>query len=179
MNSKTKVLTQTGLMAAIMCVIGPVTIPLPFSMVPLSLMSLIIFLSVYIIGTKRAVISCIIYLLIGMTGLPVFSSFTGGAGKLFGPTGGYLISYMLMVLVSGYFIHKKANNKLYCFLGMSLGTFICYIIGTVWLSYQSKLSFEEALIMGVIPFIAGDILKIIIVMILAPKLQKRLKRAGF
>lgn len=179
MKSKTKVLTQTGLMSALMCIIGPVTIPLPFSMVPLSLMSVVIFLSVYIIGTKQAVISCIIYLIMGMTGIPVFSSFTGGAGKLFGPTGGYLLSYVLMALVSGYFIHKKVTNKIYCFIGMSLGTLVCYMSGTVWLSYQADLSFEAALISGIVPFIAGDILKIIIVMILAPKLQKRLKRAGF
>lgn len=178
MNSKTKTLTQTALMSALMCIIGPVTIPLPFSMVPLSLISVVIFLSVYIIGTKQAVFSCVIYLLIGMAGLPVFSSFTGGAGKLFGPTGGYLISYVLIALVSGCFIQKKATNKIYCFIGMSLGTLVCYLVGTLWLSYQANLSIEAALISGTVPFIAGDILKIIIVLILAPKLQKRLKRAA-
>ena len=138
MSNKTKVLTQTGLITALMCIIGPVTIPIPFSMIPMSLINIVIFLSAYITGAKFTAVSCTIYLLIGMAGLPVFSSFTGGGGKLFGPTGGYLISYILMALISGYFIHKKENSKIYCFIGMSLGMVICYLVGSLWLSYQAK-----------------------------------------
>ena len=81
-------LTFTALMAALICILGPLSIPLPISPVPISLTNLAIYFTVMLIGWKRGTVSYIIYLLIGLCGVPVFSSFTGGPGKLLGPTGG-------------------------------------------------------------------------------------------
>ena len=74
-----------ALMAGIMCLLGPLAIPI--GPVPISVMTLLIYLSVYILGMKMGTVSCIIYLLLGFVGLPVFAGYTGGAGKLLGATG--------------------------------------------------------------------------------------------
>lgn len=82
MNTKTKELTLIGLMAALTCIAGPLSLPLPFSPVPISLTNLAIYFSVYILGMKRGTISYLVYLLLGLVGLPVFSAFTSGPAKL-------------------------------------------------------------------------------------------------
>ena len=103
---KTATLALIGLMAAITCIMGPFSIPLPFNLVPISLTNLVIYFTMYILGMKKGTISYCIYLLIGLVGLPVFSAFTGGPGKLLGPTGGYLIGFIFLALISGFFIDK-------------------------------------------------------------------------
>lgn len=173
-----KAMTLVGLMAALLCVVGPLSLPLPFSPVPISLTSLAVYLAVYVSGMKWGTVSCLIYLLIGMAGVPVFSSFTGGPGKLFGPTGGYLAGFLLMALIFGYFVERWTLDVALCFLGAVLGTIVCYLSGTCWLAVQSGMSFFEALTVGVLPFIPGDLCKIVIAVLIGPKIRRRLKAAG-
>ena len=196
MRMKTSRLTKIALMAALLCVISPFAITFPFSPVPISLATLILYLCVYILGRCDAVISCAIYLLIGLVGIPVFSGFTGGLGKVLGPTGGYLLGYLFLVYVSGLFVEKwsqgsksgnlkKEETGVHCNLnylmqgvGMILGTAVCYLFGSLWLSYQSGMEFAVALGVGVLPFIPGDILKIVVGVIVGASVRKRLVRAG-
>ncbi len=177
-TSKTKTITIIGVMTAITCILGPLSIPLPFSPVPISLTNLAIYFTIYVLGMKKGTISYLVYLLIGFIGLPVFSAFTSGPAKLLGPTGGYLIGFIFMALICGFFIDKWSNNMALCFAGMVLGTAVCYLFGTVWLAYQASMSFSAALAAGVIPFIPGDLAKIVIAMIAGPQIRKRLKKAG-
>ena len=81
-------MTIISLMTAMICILGPITLAIPISPVPISFVTLAIYLAVYILGMKKGAISCLLYLLIGFVGLPVFSAFTGGVGQLLGPTGG-------------------------------------------------------------------------------------------
>lgn len=173
-----KQLALIGLMAAVTCILGPLSIPLPFSPVPISLTNLAVYFAVYVLGMRKGTVSYLIYLLIGLVGVPVFSSFTGGPGKLFGPTGGYLIGFIFMALVCGFFIDRWPSKPLLHFIGMALGTAVCYLFGTVWLSYQASLNFSAALAAGVIPFIPGDLAKIIISIAAGIQIRKRLLRAG-
>lgn len=89
-----------GVMCAVTCVLGPISIPLPFSLVPISLTNFVICISAYVLGTKKGTLSCILYLLIGLAGLPVFSGFSGGAAKMLGPTGGYLIGFIFQAVIA-------------------------------------------------------------------------------
>lgn len=173
-----KTISLVGLMTALICVLGPLSIPLPFSPVPISLTNLAIYFTVYVIGTKRGTLSYLIYLLIGFVGLPVFSAFTGGPGKLLGPTGGYLIGFIFMALISGFFIEKWPGKRYLHVAGMVIGTAVCYLFGTIWLAYQAGMSFPAALAAGVIPFLPGDLAKIIIAMLLGPQINKKLKAFG-
>ena len=98
---RTKQMVLIALMTAVTCVLGPLSIPLPFSPVPISLTNFAIFLAIFVLGMKSGTISFIIYLLLGAIGVPVFSSFRGGLQVLAGPTGGYLIGFIFLALIMG------------------------------------------------------------------------------
>lgn len=175
--SKTKSMVLIALMAAVTCVLAPLSIAIPVSPVPISLTTLVLFFSAYILGMRDCTISYLIYLLLGLAGLPVFSGFTGGAGKLMGPTGGYLIGFIFTCLICGWtFDHSR--GRWMDFIGMLAGTAVCYLFGTVWLALQAGLSFKAALGAGVIPFIPGDLAKILIALLVAPEIVKRLRASG-
>ena len=171
-------LTLIALMAALTCILGPMSITLPFTPVPISFTNLVIYFAVMVIGMKRGTISYLVYLLIGAVGLPVFSGFSGGLAKLAGPTGGYLVGFIFLALISGFFVEKFSGNIVMAVIGMVLGTAVCYVFGTAWLAYTAHMGFAAALAAGVIPFIPGDLVKIIIAMIAGPIIRKQLKRAG-
>ena len=111
---KTKKITMIGLMTAVTCILGPLSLPLPFSPVPITLTNFAVFLSIYILGMKYGTISLLIYLALGTIGLPVFSSFSGGLGKLAGPTGGYLFGFIFLALIHGFFM-LRFHKKTVCF----------------------------------------------------------------
>lgn len=165
-----------AVMAAVTCVLGPLSVPI--GVVPISFTNLAVYLAIYVLGCKRGTVSYIVYLLIGLVGVPVFSGFTGGVGKLFGPTGGYLIGFIFMALICGWFIDRFECKLVPSFAGMVLGTIVCYIFGTVWLAYQAGMSFYAALAAGVLPFIVGDLSKMVVAAIIGPQVRRQLARAG-
>lgn len=165
-----------GVMTAVMCVLAPFS--LPIGPVPISLTNFAIYIAIYVLGTKRATISYLIYLLIGFVGVPVFSGFTSGPEKLLGPTGGYLIGFLPMLIIAGICIDHFTRKPYLCVLGMVVGTAVCYVFGTGWLAYSASMTFKAALFAGVIPFIVGDLIKIIVSAIVGPQLRKQLIRAN-
>lgn len=167
---RTKQMVLIALMTAVTCVLGPLSIPLPFSPVPISLTNFAIFLAIFILGMKNGTISFIIYLLLGAVGVPVFSSFRGGLQVLAGPTGGYLIGFIFLALIMGFALDHFDRKLVPTIIGMIIGMAVCYAFGTVWLAKLLSLSFKEGLMMGVIPYLAGDVAKIIIAAIVGPKL---------
>ena len=162
-----------AVMAAITCILGPLSIPIPISPVPISLTNLAIYLTVCLLGWKFGTISYLIYLLIGIAGLPVFSGFSSGFAKLLGPTGGYLIGFIPMAIIAGIVIDKFTNRGIQI-LGMIVGTAICYAFGTAWFCFQSGYTVGAALAVCVIPFIPADLCKMVIAMIIGPMVRKRL-----
>jgi len=177
-NTKIKEIVLIGLMSAVICILGPLSIPLPVSPVPISMTNLAIYFTLYVLGTRRGCISYLIYLLIGFAGVPVFSAFTAGPGKLLGPTGGYLIGFIFMALIAGLFIDRQPAHMGMSFLGMAIGTAVCYVFGSLWLSWQAQMPLTAAFAAGVIPFIPGDLCKMVLAMIAGPQIRKRLQRAG-
>ena len=167
---RTKQMVLIALMTAVTCVLGPLSIPLPFSPVPISLTNFAIFLAIFVLGMKSGTISFIIYLLLGAVGVPVFSSFRGGLQVLAGPTGGYLIGFIFLALIMGFALDHFDRKLVPTIIGMIIGMVVCYAFGTVWLAKLLSLSFKEGLMMGVIPYLAGDVAKIIIAAIVGPKL---------
>ena len=112
-RSKVQMMMLTALMTAVICVLSPFSIPI--GPVPISLGTLALFLAVYVLGVGYGTVATILYLFIGFVGVPVFSNFSGGVGKLIGPTGGYLIGYIPMVLVAGIIVDIcKKKERLYC-----------------------------------------------------------------
>lgn len=175
-KSKIKELTIIGLMTAVICIIAPFSIPIPISPVPISLTNFAIYIIIYATGLKTGTISYLIYLLLGAAGLPVFSAFSGGLGKLAGPTGGYLIGFLFLAVIQGIFMQMLPGNNAAAVIGMLTGTIICYLFGTAWLAFQANLSFHAALAAGVIPYLPGDAVKIFISAITGPKIRNTIKR---
>lgn len=168
-----------GVMTAIICIMAPFSIPLPFTVVPISLTNLAIYFTVFVLGWKMGTISYLIYLLIGLIGVPVFSGFTSGFSKLAGPTGGYLIGFIFLVIISGWFIEKFPNKIPMYIIGMLLGNIVTYLFGTIWLANLTGNTFKQALAIGVLPFLLGDLLKIIAAVLIGTVLRKQILRSGF
>lgn len=166
-----------GVMVAIFCILAPLSIPI--GPVPISLSVLVVYLAAYVLGPIKGSLAVLIYILLGLIGLPVFSGYFGGAAKLFGPTGGYIMSYVLMCLVSGYFIEKFPFRKGYFhFLGMIFGLILCYVLGTLWFSIVLDKTFSESLAICVYPFVMVDLIKIISAFFLGNGVKEGLRKAG-
>lgn len=186
MNTKTKEITLIGLMTAVTCIAGPLSLPLPFSPVPVSLTNLAIYFSVYILGMRRGTVSYLVYLLLGFVGLPVFSAFTSGPAKLFGPTGGYLIGFIFMALVCGYCIDRWNGQAVMSLAGMVVGTAVMYVFGTAWLAYQMSrgsgqgfvAALPAAFAAGVLPFIVGDLAKMALALLVGSQVRVRVRKAA-
>ena len=186
----TKQMALIGLMTALLCLLGPLSLVIPISPVPLSLCPLGIYFVVLILGLGGGTLSVLLYLLLGLVGLPIFSGFSGGAGKLLGPTGGYLIGYLFLALILGACVRTAYRTQdgdtkkhtrmlpLRVLAGMLLGTLVLYLFGTAWLALQAGLSFQAALFAGVIPFIPGDLLKMLCALAVGLPLRKRLAAAN-
>ena len=146
-----------------------VRIPLFFTPVPITLQTLVLFLSILILA-KEAVFSQAIYIILGIGGLPVFTN--GGAGLLYllGPTGGYIVGFLLVAIVLPFCLPKK-RTFIKVFPVFLFGASLYYLTGVSWLVFYHKFSFLAALGIGVAPFIIGDILKIVLVSSLATKLK--------
>ena len=175
-----KSMVLMALFAALTCVLAPFSISI--GPVPISLTNLVIYFSLYVLGWQRATITYLVYLLLGLVGLPVFSGFEGGVGKLAGPTGGYLTGFIFMAIISGLFVKMKEDevilNRVLGIAGMILGTLVVYAFGTAWYCYSTGTGLSAALALCVIPFIPGDLVKIIVAAVVAPTEAKQIRKLG-
>lgn len=155
----TKSLTIIGLMTAVCCVLGPISVPI--GAVPVSLGVLAVLLTVYVLGTFKGTVATLVYILLGTVGLPVFSGYQGGLQKVSGPTGGYIIGFIFLALIAGAFIDRFSYKKCYMHVvGMVLGLAVCYLFGTIWFMFVTKMDFVVSLTVCVVPFLLFDALKI-------------------
>ena len=169
MNPKVKNIVYCAMFACIIAILAQVKIDLP-SLVPITLQTLGVYLISCYLKPKLAFISAVVYLFMGIIGLPVFTCFNGGIGVLLGPTGGYIFSFPIMALVTSLIINKN-KTLFFKIFAMILGTIVCYFIGTLWFIFITDNSFILALSMCVIPFIPGDIFKIGVTLILSNKIK--------
>ncbi len=170
---KVKDMTITAVMAALICIAGPLTIPM--GPIPLSLATFAVYLAGAVTGKKYGTTAVGLYLLIGIIGVPVFSGFSGGFQKLAGVTGGYLIGYLPCAFLSGIGAERaeKKGRKWLLPLMMIAGTAVLYAIGTAWFMIQTGNALGAALSLCVIPFLPGDAVKILAASILSPMIRKR------
>ena len=164
-----------GLFAAIMAVLSQISIPLPFTSVPITLQVFAVVLIGTILGKRLGFLSLIIYLLLGFIGIPVFSGMSSGLSAIVSPTGGYLIGFPIMVAIIGYGVEKK--NILLFFILTFIGVLIDYAFGVIQLSYVSNLSINTALIYGFYPFIIKDLVMVFLAAFLGLEIRKRLLKS--
>ena len=158
-----KKMAIVSLMTAILCILSPVSIPIFISPVPVSLGVLAIYLTAYVLEPVESLVSVVLFLVLGIFGLPVFSGYSGGVAKILGPTGGYLVGFLFTVYISSFFIHLK-KGIIFDILGMILGLALCYLLGTIWFSFQQGKGF------------LADAIKIAVASIIGPEISKRLDK---
>ena len=163
MRSRLQSLLRVALVAAATCVLSLIRIPAP---VPFTLQTFGVFFALLFLGAKQGSAATLLYLALGLVGLPVFSGGTG-ASALVGPTGGYLVGLLLLCLV--FLLFENKNRHLCALFGMAL----CYLCGASWYAFVTSTSLFFALWVGAVPFLLPDALKYL----LAHLLCRRLKTA--
>lgn len=172
MKSKTKLQVLCALFAALTAVFSQLTIPI--HPVPITLGTLAVLLAGGLLGKKYGALSMIIYILLGIIGLPVFSLMRSGAGVLIGPTGGYVIGFIFTAFIIGFIVEKFEDSYKAIFMGGILGSIVCYIFGTAWFVILTGKGLIPSLGLCVIPFLPGDLVKVIIATFLIKKYRKQL-----
>lgn len=165
--NKTAEMTKMALMVAMNCVSAYIIIPLPFSLSPLALQTLIVNLTGYVLNAKQAFMTMLVYLLVGLAGVPVFTGGSAGPGKLFGPTGGYIIGFLFTAVFLAYFRGEKYSFKRYALLGCVIGIPLIYVFGVVQLKLITGMGWDKAIMTGALPFIPLDIVKCLAAAVIA------------
>lgn len=163
----------TALFVAVLVVCSQIIIP--FGQVPVTLQTVGVFLSASVLGARLSGVSVIIYILLGVVGLPVFSGFSSGVGYLLGPTGGYIIGFFFMAVVVGVITEKLGKVTGVLAVAMVLGLLVCYAFGTAWFCVVMKSDFIYGLLWCVVPYIIPDIIKIVFSVLMVKRLSKAIK----
>lgn len=176
-NQQTKKLTLAAMMTAVLIILGVFPgIPLGFIPVPIILQNMGVLLTTELLGAKYGTLSTALFLALALFGLPVLSGGRGGFAVFLGPTGGYLIAWLLVPAVLGSLLYLlKQHNQLSWWLElvtvMIAGVLLIDFIGSIWLSVQSHMPLTTALLSNV-AFLPGDMIKATLSVILARRLRK-------
>ncbi len=175
MNKKIKDYIYISLFAVLITVCSWISIPYA---IPFSMQTFAVFSAINIMGAKKASYALLIYILLGITGLPVFAGFRGGISALLSPTGGFIFGFFLIPLfsyISGLLIKNKATSII---SGEIAGLLFCYIMGVLWyVLFTSSLSIDTYLIsfaMLALPYFVPDIIKLMLSYIFCKRLSKRI-----
>lgn len=171
----------TAMFAAIIAAASWIYIPLPFTPIPINLATLAVTLTGALLGWRYGSVSVLIYLLLGAIGIPVFAGFTGGLGHIAGPTGGYIVGYVTSAFICGLVIELLGKDEIRWWvtaLAAFLGTLSCYILGTVWFMILTHNTLAASMTLCVIPFLPGEVFKLIAAVIMVPLLSSALDRVS-
>lgn len=170
-----RMLLLCALFAALTAVCAQISIPIGAVPVTLSLLPLL--LASALLPWRYAGLTALVYLLMGLVGLPVFSGLSGGPGKLFGVTGGYILGYLPCAALSGWLMEKWGRAFGRQCGAMALGVAACYAFGTAWFMATKHVGLWASLTMCVLPFLPGDAVKIALAAGLSLRLAEPLRRA--
>lgn len=174
-NLKTKEITLCALFASLTAILSQITIPI--GPVPVNFTHLSTFLAAGLLGSRLGALSQLTFVLMGAAGLPVFSGFNGGLTRIAGPTGGYIIGYVVSAYVTGWVLERFGKRTVKTLaLSILAGWLVTYSFGTLWFSYITHTSFTAALSLCVIPFLPGDLLKTCITIVLVRRLYSVFQR---
>ena len=175
-NRRIKDMVLIALFSAIIVICSLITIP---SAIPFTLQTFAVFLCLNILGAKKGIISILIYIFLGVVGLPVFSNFNGGIGALLNVTGGYIIGFIFSALTFWLVtsVFNKKSRKIINLIASFMGLIVCYIFGTLWyillfIKNGEAINFISAFTICVLPFIIPDILKIVLSVVISEKINK-------
>lgn len=168
MNKKTNKMTLSAFGAVLMTLCA--WIALPF-VIPFTMQTFALYFLIYYLGARRALLSVVLYICLGLVGLPVFSGFTHGV-HLAGPTGGFVFGFLLAILV--YWLSESIlpEFKLKRYLCSVLSLICCYILGAVWVCGWAQEGFLAIVAVYILPYVIPDLLKIYLADIVARRMEK-------
>ena len=180
-TSKALDLVYIAVSAAIIAVCSWISIP---TVIPFTMQTFAVFFILSFFGGKRGTAAIVVYLILGTIGIPVFSNFTGGIGILLGPTGGYILGFVLIGLIywlTTQFLGRKLWVEL---ISLLVGIAVLYTFGTVWYikvyaSRTGSVGLFTALTLCVFPFILPDLLKLGLALLLARRIAASQKKYKF
>ena len=151
-----------ALFAALTAAVSPIKVPLGFTPVPITLQTLMVLLSGAMLGANLGALSQFLYVLVGALGLPVFAGGGSGFGALLGPSGGFLFGFIAAAYIVGKLAEKtKKPSYLQLVIAMVIGSLVIYIFGVVGGLIVTGLPLAQILIGWVLPFIIGDVVKLL------------------
>lgn len=170
-------LVYCALFAALIAICSWIAIP---TTIPFTLQTFAVCLTTALLGTKRGFTAVLVYILLGLVGMPVFSGFTGGVGILLGTTGGYIIGFLFTALVVGVVTKQFGKSVPVLAIAMALGILVCYVFGTAWfmLVYartSGAIGIMTALGWCVFPYLLPDACKIALAIIVVNRMEKYVK----
>lgn len=169
-------LTLVAMFAALTSVGAWISFPLPFSPVPVAFANLFVLLAGVILGKWLGALSQVVYIMLGFVGIPVFAQFTAGPEVLVGPTGGYLVGYVLAAFTAGALIEylpRSLPELVRVAISLVVGGLVIYIPGLPWLASYLDISFPAALVAGFYPYLPGDALKVVVATMLSASLLRQ------
>lgn len=154
-------------------------ISIPMFPVPITLQTLVLMVGGAYLGPRLGGLSQVVYLILGIMGLPVFSGGKAGLGVVLGPTGGYLLGFIPACVLIGFMVRTRENPGFWWHvLSMAAGTLALYAMGVAQLSVVADLAPEKAIVLGVLPFLPGDALKIAAAAVLSGRLRRAARSPG-
>ncbi|MCP4367616.1 MAG: biotin transporter BioY [Deltaproteobacteria bacterium] len=178
MNTSTqlRMTVYASLLAALTAVGAYLSIPI--GPVPIVLQNMFVLLSGLLLGSRWGLASVGVYILAGACGLPVFAGGLGGISRIAGPTGGYLLGYLPAVYVIGLITEKIKKNIVFDVIAMICGCIIIYACGVTWLKVLTGMTWSKTFMVGMYPFVIGDILKIAAAAAIAKGLRPVIMKNG-
>ena len=170
-NSIIKAVT-CALLAAVLCVSAQISIPFP-SGIPFTLQTFAVAFCASAGGLLTGTVSVLIYILLGIFGLPVFSSFRGGLSVVLGPTGGFILGFLPFAVLSGIEVKNKFVKMLFSVSGLV----VCHVFGIVQYALISHNGFIQSFILVSLPFIIKDVISVIAAQFLAVTVKKALSKS--
>ena len=173
--ARTRDLAFIAMMAALTAVCAWITVP--FSIVPFTLQTFGVFLSLSLLGGRRGTAAIVLYLCLGLVGLPVFAGFSGGIGPLLGPTGGYLVGFAATGLVYWAVTARLGEKPAVKLAALVLGLAVCYAFGTLWFIrvYTEPTTVAATLMLCVIPYIPADAVKLALALAVSQRVGKAVR----
>ena len=179
LSKRTARLTVTAMFTALIIAGGAISVPIPISPSPVSMTSMFVLLAGLVLGWKYGMVSVALYILLGAAGQPVFSGFTGGFGVLASLRGGFILSFLPAAALVGLVTKRRGNNFWVTLAAVTVGTLLIIVSGVTWARFHplGMPSWSAAIGAMALPFLPGDALKIVIIMLLSKTLLPRLSAA--
>ena len=152
-------MTKIALCVALLCVASYLSFPIPFTPIVITGQTLMVHLLGLVLAPVSALVAMVVYLLLGIVGLPVFAGGSAGIGVLLGPTGGYILGFVAAAPMVSLCKGKKVNLFRYLFATVLVGTLVIDFLGSAFFCMQQQISLLEGFALTVVPFLPGDIIK--------------------